>query len=143
MSPLRMTALCFLGVLGLCGLASGLALVSDPSGARLRLTVEQLPAWPLLGDYTVPGVALMVLFGLLPLAVAGLLARRHPLGWAATAATGLLLVFGIAGSVVLVGFASPLVQAAFLIVGIVLTGLGVDGGASVGTSDESADAGRS
>jgi hypothetical protein len=143
MSPLRMTALCFLGVLGLCGLASGLALVSDPSGARLRLTVDQLPAWPLLGDYTVPGVALMVLFGLLPLAVAGLLARRYPLGWAATAATGLLVVFGAAGSVVLVGFAFPLVQAAFLIMGIVLTGLGVDGGASVGTRDESADAVRS
>jgi hypothetical protein len=140
MRPLRVIAIAVLGVLGICGLASGLALVTDPSGARLRLTVDQLPAWPLLGDYTVPGVALMVLFGLLPLAVAGLLARRHPLGWAATAAMGLLVVFGAAGSVVLVGLAFPLVQAAFLIVGIVLTGLGVDGGASVGASDESREA---
>jgi hypothetical protein len=45
--------------------------------------------------------------------------------------------------VVLVGPAFPLVQAAFLIVGVVLTGLGVDGGASVGTSDDSRDAVRS
>ena len=53
---------------------------------------------------------------------------------------GLLVVFGAAGSAVLVGPAFPLVQAAFLIVGIVLTGLGVDGGASVGASDESREA---
>ena len=77
MRPLRMIAIAVLGVLGLCGLAGGLALVTDPSGARLRLTVDQLPAWPLLDDYTVPGIALIVLFGLLPLAAAGLLARRH------------------------------------------------------------------
>ena len=42
-----------LGVLGSAAWRGGLALVTDPSGARLRLTVDLLPAW-LLGDY-VPG----------------------------------------------------------------------------------------
>jgi hypothetical protein len=138
-----MIAIAVLGVLGLCGLATGLALVTDPTGARLRLTVDRLPAWPLLTDYTVPGIVMLALFGLLPLAAAGLLAKRHRFGWAATTTVGLLLVIWMAGSFALVGLAAPLVQAAFLIVGILLTGLGLDGGASAGTSDESRVAGGS
>ena len=41
MRPLRVIASAVLGVLGICGLASGLALVTDLSGARLRLTVDR------------------------------------------------------------------------------------------------------
>jgi hypothetical protein len=75
--------------------------------------------------------------------VAWLHARRHPLAWAATATVGLLLVVGMAGSLVVIGMAFLPVPAGFLIVGVLLTGLGVDGGASVGTSDESRDVVRS
>ena len=50
---------------------------------------------------------------------------------------GLLLVFWAAGAGGRVGLAFPLLQAGFLMAGVVLTGLGLDGGASVGTSDES------
>ena len=136
MRPLRMITIAVLGVLALGGVAGGLALVTDPTGGRLGLTVEQLPAWPLLGDYLVPGVALIVLFGILPAVAAMLLVRRHPRGWTATAGVGLLLVLWIGGQLYAIGLAAPALQVGFLLVGIGLTGLGLDGGASVGTTDE-------
>ena len=70
MGRLRVITIGFLGVLGVGGLLGGLAFLIDPTGARLGMTVEELPAWPLLDDYTVPGVALIVLFGLFPLVAA-------------------------------------------------------------------------
>lgn len=143
MRPLRMIAITVVGLLGLCGLAGGAALLIDPAGGRVGLGVDELPAWPLLGDYTVPGAALVVLLGLLPLATAWLLVRRHPLAWTLTTAVGLLLLVAAAGSVVLVGLAHTPLQAAVLVLGVLTTGLGVDGGTSVGTSDESWDAVRS
>ncbi len=143
MRPLRMIATTVVGLVGLCGLAGGAALLTDRTGGRVGLTVDELPAWPLLDDYTVPGAALVVLLGLLPRLAAWLLVRRHPRAWAATTAVGLVLVLVAAGSVVLVGLAYPLLQAAFVVAGVLTTGLGVDGGTSVGTSDESLDAVRS
>ena len=78
MRPLRMIAVALLGLLALGGLAGGLAFVTDPTGGRLGMTVDQLPTWLPLTDYLVPGVALIVLFGLLPAAVAWLHVRRSP-----------------------------------------------------------------
>ena len=137
MSRLRVITVGLLVVLMLGGLVGGLALLSDPTGGRLGMTVDQLPGWPLLDDYTLPGIALIVLFGVLPLVAAVLLVRRRALGWTLTAAVGLLLVLWMLGTVAAIGLAFPLVQVSFLIGGIVLCGLGVDGGASLGASDES------
>jgi hypothetical protein len=134
--PLRMITIAVLGVLALGGVAGGLALVTDPTGARLGLTVERLPAWPLLDDYLVPGIALIVLFGILPAVAAMLLVRRHRWGWTAAAGVGLLLVLWMGGQVYAIGLAFPALQVGFLLVGVGLTGLGLDGGASVGTTDE-------
>ena len=55
MGRLRAITLGLLGVLVLGGLAGGRALVTDPSGGRLGLTVDALPGWPLLDDYLLPG----------------------------------------------------------------------------------------
>ena len=137
-----MIAVAVLGVLALGGLAGGLAFVTDPTGGRLGMTVEELPTWPLLGSFLLPGIALIVLFGLLPAAAAWLHVRRSPHAWAATTAVGLLLVVWMIGQIVVIGFSFAAMQAAFLIVGIVLTGIGLDGGAWVG-SDESRHAERS
>ena len=120
-----------------------LALLTDPTGGRLGMTVDQLPAWPLLDDYLVPGIALIVLFGLLPIAAAGAAGPAAPRGWTATAAVGAAPGVLVGRADGRVGLAFPTVQVGFLIVGIVLTGLGVDGGASVGATDESRDAVRS
>jgi hypothetical protein len=138
-----MIAVALLGVLSLGGLAGGLAFVTDPTGGRLGMTVDQLPTWLPVRDYLVPGIALIVLFGLLPAVVAWLHVRRSPRAWTATAAVGVLLVIWSGAQIAAIGLVFLTAQIGFLIVGIVLTGLGVDGGASVGTSDDYARAGRS
>ena len=136
MGRLRVITLGLLGVLVLGGLAGGLALLTDPTGGRLGLTVDRLPGWLLIGDYALPGIALIVLFGVFPLVAAVQLARRRARGWTLTMAVGLLLVLWTLGQVAAIGLPFPEVQVGFLIVGMLLTGLGVDGGASVGAADE-------
>jgi hypothetical protein len=136
-SRLRMITLGLLGLLVVGGLAGGVAFLVDPTGGTVGMTVDELPDWPLLVDYRIPGVALIVLFGLFPVAAVALLVRRRAWGWPLTTAVGVLLVLWMLGQLAVVGPRFPVMQAAFLGVGIVLTGLGLDGGASVGTSDES------
>jgi hypothetical protein len=126
---LRTITLAVLCVLGVAGLLGGAAFLTDRTGGRLGMTVDQLPAWPLLGNYTLPGVALVVLFGVLPLVAAGYVARRAPRGWSLTTAVGLLLVGWVAVQILAIGPAFPAMQTAFLLVGVLLTGLGLDGGA--------------
>jgi hypothetical protein len=125
-----MIAVALLGVLALGGLGGGLALVTDPTGGRLGMTVERLPGWLPFADYLIPGVALIVLFGVLPAIVAMLLVRHSPRAWTATAALGVLLVFWSGAQIAALGLVFLAAQIGFLIVGVVLVGLGVDGGAS-------------
>jgi hypothetical protein len=136
-----MIAVALLGLLALGGLAGGLAFVTDPTGGRLGLTVERLPGWLPFTDYLIPGAALIVLFGLLPAIVAGMLVRHSPRAWTATAALGVLLVFWSVAQIAALGLVFLTAQIGFLIVGIVLVGLGMDGGAS--DADEYADDDRS
>lgn len=138
-----MIAIALLGVLALGGLAAGAAFLTDRTGGRLGLTVDQLPGWLPVHDYLVPGIALIVLFGLLPVIAAVLLARRSPRGWTATAAVGVLLVIWSVAQIAAIGLPFAMVQVGFLIVGMVLTGIGVDGGASVGATDDSRASARS
>ncbi len=49
------------------GWVGGIGFLTDPSGSGLGMTTDQLPRWPLLDDYTVPGVLLLLGFGVLPL----------------------------------------------------------------------------
>jgi hypothetical protein len=139
---LREITLGLLGVLILGGLAGGLALLTDPTGGRLGLTVDELPGWPLLGDYTVPGLALIVLFGVFPMAAFVQLIRRRARGWTLTTAVGLLLVFWMLGQVAAIGLPAPLIQTGFLVVGVLLVGLGLDGETSVGGIGTTAPTGR-
>ncbi len=143
MGSLRSLTVAVLAVVSLGGAAAGLALVRNPSGGSVGLTADELPAWPLLGDYLVPGILLFALFGVLPAVAALLLVRRSARGWPAVTAVGLLLVLWSLGQLVVIGLRFPLVQTAFIILGMVLTGLGLDGGTSVGTSDEPRAARRS
>lgn len=136
-----MIAVALLGVLALGGLAGGLAFVTDPTGGRLGLAVERLPGWLPFADYLIPGIALIVLFGLLPVIVAVMLVRHSPRAWAATAALGVLLVIWSGAQIAALGLIFLSAQIGFLIVGIVLVGLGMDGGAS--DADEYADDDRS
>ncbi|UOY01847.1 hypothetical protein [Blastococcus sp. PRF04-17] len=140
MQRLRSLSLALLAVLALSGLAAAAALITDPAGARLRLTVEDLPGWVPGADWLVPGVVVAVLFGLLPLVAAVRVFRWSRGGWTATAAVGLLLfVFSVA-LIGVIGLRHAFVQAAALIVGVALTGLGVDGGTTADREDAYADA---
>ena len=137
---LRWLTVVLLGLVSLGGLAGGAVLLLDPSGGRLDLAVDQLPAWSHLPDHRPLGIALIVLFGVPAAATAVLLVRRWPRGWTAASTVGVLLVLWSLGLVVLIGLRHPLVQTGYLIVGILLTGLGLDGGVITRAADESEEA---
>ena len=124
---LRGTTLAVLAVLVGGGWFGGLSFLTDPSGAGLGMTTAELPDWPLLHDFTLPGVALIVLFGLLPLLPIGLLLRGDRRGWLATAAVGALLVLWMLGQIAAIGLTFPAMQVTFLVVGLLLTLLGSTG----------------
>jgi hypothetical protein len=111
----------------MCGWFGGLSFLTDPSGAGLGMTTAELPDWPLLVDYTLPGAALILLFGLLPLVPIALLLRGDPRGWPATAAVGALLVLWMLGQIVAIGLTFPGMQLTFLTIGLLLTALGSAG----------------
>jgi hypothetical protein len=127
MRLLRGITLAVLVVLVGGGWFGGLSFLTDPTGAGLGMTTAELPDWPLLDDFTVPGAALLVLFGLLPLVPILLLLRGDPRGWPATAAVGALLVLWMLGQVVAIGMTFPAMQLTFLVVGLALTALGSAG----------------
>ena len=139
MRGLRVVTIAVLTLLGIGGLAGGVGFLTDRTGGRLGMSVDELPSWPLLGDYTAPGVVLVLLFGVLPLVSVWLLVRRSRGGWALTTAVGLLLVAWMAVEIVAIGLSFPALQTALLIVGILLTGLGLDG-AERTAADEFRDA---
>ena len=118
MRLLRGCTLVVLVVLMGGGWFGGLSFVTDPSGAGLGMTTAELPDW--LVDFALPGVALLVLFGLLPLVPIVLLLRGDARGWPATAAVGAMLVLWMLGQVVAIGLT-------FLAVGLLLTALGSAG----------------
>ena len=130
MRPLRVITYALLVAVIVAGSAGAAALLVDRTGRLVRMTVDQLPSWMPLADYTVPGVVLAVLFGLVPLAAVVLLARRSARGWTMTTTVGLLLLAWTVGQVVVFGLTFPAVQAGILIAGILLTALGVDGAAT-------------
>jgi hypothetical protein len=91
------------------------------------MTTDQLPRWPLLEDYTVPGVLLLLAFGVLPLPAVVLLARRRPFGFLAAVGVGLLLVAWMLAQFATIGLLLPGMQFGFLAVGGVLIALGLTG----------------
>jgi hypothetical protein len=124
---LRGITLAVLVVLVGGGWFGGLSFLTDPSGAGLGMSAAELPDWPLLEDFTLPGIALIVLFGLFPLVPIVLLLRHDQRGWPATAAVGALLVLWMLGQVVAIGLTFPGMQLTFLVVGLLLTALGSAG----------------
>lgn len=56
-------------ILGASGLFNGIALVSDPNGGTLGLSVDMLPAWH-TWDYRYAGAFVLVALGIAPLVVA-------------------------------------------------------------------------
>jgi len=110
----------FLVFLGLGGLYGGITMLIDPSGKLIQMA-EVLPAL-LVPDYTMPGLFLTGVMGLLPLLLAYALAarpawiwlqRRLPWparywAWMASLALGVLLVLWLILQISLIGLRWPI-----------------------------------
>lgn len=147
---MRWITVLLLAVLIAGGWVGGISFLSDPSGSGLGMTTDQLPPWPLLDDYAIPGLLLLIGFGLLPVPAAVLLAHRNVAGFRAAAGVGVLLVIWMLAQFAAIGVLLPGMQFGFLAVGGALVALGVrgaalsrDGGAGVGDGRASRPNGRS
>ncbi|WP_068787054.1 hypothetical protein [Paenibacillus phocaensis] len=68
------------GLLGIGAVFGGGALVLDPSGGLLGMPRDQMQV-ALFPDYLVPGLILLIVFGVLSLAVTSGLVRKWSWGW--------------------------------------------------------------
>ncbi|MGR7023675.1 hypothetical protein [Geodermatophilus sp. URMC 62] len=109
------------------GWVGGISFLTDSSGRGLGMTTDQLPRWPLLDDYTLPGVLLLLGFGVLPLPAVVLLARHRAAGFLAAAGVGILLDAWMLVQVAAIGLLFPGMQIGFLALGGVLIALGSTG----------------
>lgn len=121
---LRYLAAALLAVFAVGGWVGGVGFLVDPSGGVLGMSRTQLPPWPVLSDYTVPGVVLLVGFGVLPIAALILLVRGHRFGWLATAAVGGSLILWMLVQLTIIGLLFPAMQVAFLALGAALLVVG-------------------
>jgi hypothetical protein len=90
---------------GLSGIGGGIALVMDPAGGTLQISVRRLQGSP-FNDYLIPGLILLLLLGMFPVIVVyGLWAR---LIWSGPAAllVGVALIIWIGVEVLIVGYHS-------------------------------------
>jgi hypothetical protein len=106
--------------LGIGGLYGGIAMLADPSGRLLGIP-EVLPLLPVSG-FTLPGLFLLIVMGLLPLLLAyGLLVRPnvtwaqplsrrsgHHWAWTATLGLGVTLAVWLLVQGLLIGFGWPI-----------------------------------
>lgn len=119
--PKTLWLLLFLLVfLGLGGLYGGMAMLTDPSGHLLHM--DQVYPFLLVPDYTLPGLFLLLVMGLLPLFLTyALLARPdwiwaeragrwsgHHWAWTATMALGVILAIWLFVQGLLIGFRWPI-----------------------------------
>ena len=105
---------------GLSGLAGGLALVADPTGALLNLPLDWLAGSP-FDSYLIPGLILLLVLGVGPLLVLHGLWRRRP--WATRGAllVGLALLIWIGVEVLVVGYQpTPPLQLIYGLLGVLI-----------------------
>jgi hypothetical protein len=86
------------------GIPAGIGLVSDPIG-NIGMPLSILKGSP-FKDFLIPGLILLVVLGLFPLAVFYGLVRRRGWGWWLSVAVGAGVVIWIVTEVVLLGYLS-------------------------------------
>lgn len=74
----RTLSLVLLFFLGLSALPAAIAMMTDPSGANMRMPPEMLDHTP-FRNFLFPAILLGLFNGILPLLIAILVLRRHPL----------------------------------------------------------------
>lgn len=103
---------------GLSGLLGGYGLVTDPTGASLRIPLGWLEGSP-FADYLVPGLILLIVLGFFPLVVLyGLRANRR-WAWFGALAVGAGLIIWIGVEITIIGYqAEPPFQVIYAAVGL-------------------------
>jgi hypothetical protein len=124
-----------LTVLGLGGIGGGSVLAADPSGRMMQLPPGLLDDLP-IANYFLPGLFLILIMGILPLASAyGLISGRElpwaekvnpwpgkPWSWSLSLLIGLTLIVWIVIQILLWGEPIPL-QIFYLLLGAAISGL--------------------
>lgn len=98
----RYVLLAFLIMLGVSGLAGGAAMLADPSGAGMDLSLEMRDGLP-ISDFVLPGLFLISVMGVAPLIIAYGVWKQLPWTWGAAVTQGVVLVVWIGLQIVLWG----------------------------------------
>ena len=105
---------------GLSGLAGGAGLVLDPTGESLKLPLSWLDDSP-FNNYLIPGLILLIVLGLLPIAVCYGLWRKSRGSWFGALLVGAALIIWIAVQILVVGYHSqPPLQLIYGSVGLIV-----------------------
>jgi len=94
-------------LLGFGGLYGGILFILDPSGAGMGVPLSLLDGLP-LSDFLLPGLFLLGVMGLAPLALVAAVWRRWPRTWPALMGIGAVLLLWLAGEFVLWGYQAPI-----------------------------------
>jgi hypothetical protein len=107
-------------VLGIGGLYGGITLLIDPSGALMGVPLSLLDGLP-LRDFLLPGVFLLLVMGLAPLALCFAVWKRWSRAWEATFLLGIILTIWLVGEFALWGYQAP-IQIVTGVLGVILLG---------------------
>lgn len=121
---MRRAAVVLLLVLAGGGFFGGINFVVSPDGSSMGLDAELVPAW-LPGDYLVPGVVLLTVFGVMPVMAALLWRFRILRAAQATVFLGASLVTWMVIQFALIGLIAPPMQLTFTAIGAALACLGI------------------
>lgn len=113
--------LILLVLLGLGGLGGGAAMLADPTGAGMGLSLAMLENLP-IADFALPGLFLIAVMGVAPLVIGFGLLKRLPWAWAAALTQGIVLILWIGLQIVLWG-APMFIQVLYIAWGAVIVGL--------------------
>jgi len=94
-------------LLGFGGLYGGILFTLDPSGASMGVPLSLLDGLP-LSDFRLPGLFLLAVMGLAPLALVVAVWRRWTRTWAALMGLGVALLLWLAGEFVMWGYQAPI-----------------------------------
>jgi len=102
------------------GLAGGIGLITDPTGASLRIPQEWLSQSP-FKNYLIPGTILFIVVGIFPAIVSVGLWKGQYWGWLGSLILGLALLIWIIVEIIIIGYQSnPPLQLIYGILGIVI-----------------------
>lgn len=119
--PVQVVAL-FLLVLfqGISGIFGGIGLTIDPTGKSLQIPIEWLKGSP-FGNYTIPGIVLLFLLGIVPVIIAIGLWKKIAWSRKISVYLGIALLIWIIVEIAVIGYQhEPPLQLIYGIVGVLI-----------------------